>query len=508
MSNSENSKRIAKNTFVLYFRMLFLMIIALYTSRVILDALGVDDYGIYNVVAGFVLMFNLISSALSGASSRFLNYEMGKNNPQRLSLVFSTTVIIQWSLAFIVFILAELIGVWYVNNIMVIPIERITAANWCFQLSVLDFCVTLITVPYNACIIAHEDMKTFAYVSIFEGIAKLGISLLVYVALFDGLIFYAISLFLVKLTVCLCYQIFCKRHYIECTFRMRYDQPLLMHMLSYSVWHLIGNGAGVLKTHGVNVVLNLFFGPSVNAARGIATQVEGAVGQFAGNFMMAMNPQITKSYANNDYDYMFKLVRSGSRFSYYLMAMISFPIVINCHYILSVWLTRVPDYTVIFTQLTLICALIATITKPLVTAQNATGNVRNYQIIVGGVLLLNLPLSYIFLKLGFSPEIVIIVAILVELFVLLTRIIMVKYTIKEFSRLDYLKNVCLNCLFVSIVSLLIPSLYRYFVDETIFSFIISCLLTVVSSALCIYFIGCDKSEREHLFVYIKKIIKK
>ena len=329
MSNSENSKRIAKNTFVLYFRMLFLMIIALYTSRVILDALGVDDYGIYNVVAGFVLMFNLISSALSGASSRFLNFEMGKNNPQRLNLVFSTTIIIQWSLAFIVFILAELIGVWYVNNIMVIPIERMTAANWCFQLSVLEFCVTLITIPYNACIIAHEDMKTFAYVSIFEGIAKLGISLLVYVALFDGLILYAISLFLVKLTVCLCYQIFCKRHYIECIFRMRYDKPLLKHILSYSVWHLIGNGAGVLKTHGVNVVLNLFFGPSVNAARGIATQVEGAVGQFAGNFMMAMNPQITKSYANNDYDYMFKLVRSGSRFSYYLMAIISFPIVIN-----------------------------------------------------------------------------------------------------------------------------------------------------------------------------------
>lgn len=314
-STSANNKRIAKNTLFLYFRMLFLMSISLYTSRVILDALGVEDYGIYNVVGGFVSMFALISAALTSACSRFLNFELGKGDLERQNIVFSTAVTIQWGLAIIVAVLSEVIGIWYVNNIMVLPPERLTAANWCFQFSIFNFCMNLITVPYNASIIAHEKMRTFAYIGLIQGFAQLGISFLVFFEPFDRLVFYALLLMILQFVIRYTYQVYCRKHFKECRFRFVLDKPLLRHMFSYSLWHLIGNGAAVLKNHGVNLVLNFFFGPTVNAAKGIANQVDHAVGQFVGNFMMAMNPQITKSYAKEDYSYMFSLVNKGARFS-------------------------------------------------------------------------------------------------------------------------------------------------------------------------------------------------
>jgi len=503
-----NNKRIAKNTLVLYFRMLFLMLISLYTSRVILDALGVEDYGIYNVVGGFVSMFALISAALTSACSRFLNFELGKGDPERQNVVFSTAVTIQWGLAILVAVLSEAIGVWYVNNVMVLPPERLTAANWCFQFSVFNFCMNLITVPYNASIIAHERMKAFAYVSIYQGLAVLAISFLVSWLPLDRLIFYAFMLLVVQFSVRYAYQVYCRRNFQECIYVRVFDKPLFKHMLSYSVWHLVGNGASILKGHGVNIVLNFFFGPTVNAARAIANQVDSAVNQFASSFMMAMNPQITQSYARGELRSMFQLVNRGSRFSFYLIFLLALPLIINTDYILHLWLKEIPDHTVPFIQLTLVSMIISSVSKSLMTAQNATGNVRNYQLIVGGILLLNLPFSYLLLSFGMMPEIVVVVAIVVEILAFLARMYMIPFTIREFQPRLFLRDVILKCCIVVLLAAPIPTLVYIYLPENFYTFILNVCLCILCSAVVIYYVGCNVNERAMLLSAVNKIKKK
>ncbi len=503
--NSTKSKRIAKNTLVLYFRMMFLMLVTLYTSRIILDALGTQNFGIYNVVGGFVSMFGLISTALTSACSRFLNFEMGKGDMERQKTVFSTALSIQWGLAIIVFILSELIGVWYVNNIMVLPSDRLIAANWCFQFSVVTFCLNLITVPYNASIIAHERMKVFAYVSIFQGLATLGISFLVYIDTFDRLIFYAFMIMVIQFIVRLLYQIYCRKHFEECIYKRVFDKPLFRNMLSYSLWHLVGNGASVLKTHGVNLVLNFFYGPAVNAAKGLANQVDAAVNQFVGNFMIAMNPQITQSYAKGELKYMFNLLDKGSRFSFYMVLILSLPIIINAHYILGLWLKNVPDYTVIFTQLTLVAMLLSALSKPLITAQNATGNVRNYQLIVGGINMLNLPFSFVCLYFGASPESVVIVAIIVEIMAFFARVFMLPKTIQEFNAMLFLREVGVKCVLIAIAASILPIIIDYFLPENFWMFCLNVTASLCISSLVIFCLGCSSNEREMILSKVRTL---
>ena len=506
MSKSQiKNKRIAKNTLFLYFRMLFLMLISLYTSRVILDALGVEDYGIYNVVGGFVSMFTLISAALTNACSRFLNFELGKGDPERQNIVFSTAVTIQWGLAILVAVLSEAIGVWYVNNVMVLPPDRLTAANWCFQFSVFNFCMNLITIPYNASIIAHEKMKAFAYVSIFQGIAQLGISFMVYYEPIDHLVFYAFMLMCLQFMIRYIYQVYCRKHFNECHYRFVVDKPLLKHMFNYSLWHLVGNGAAVLKNHGVNLVLNFFFGPAVNAARGLANHVDSSVSLFSSNFMIALSPQITQSYSRGDIKDMFKLVNRGSRFSFYLLFLLAVPVIINADYILHIWLKEVPAHTVAFVQLTLIAMMIGTLSKPLITAQNATGNVRSYQLVVGGIVLLNLPLSYLFLYFGMMPEIVVVVAIVVEILAFLARMYMIPFTINEFRPLLFIRDVILKCLMVSLFAVPIPVLVYIYLPENFYTFVLNVCICVLSSAVVIYYIGCNANERTIIVSAINKI---
>lgn len=508
LKTSAYNKRIAKNTLLLYFRMLFLMLISLYTSRVILEALGVTDYGIYNVVGGFVSMFALVSSALTGACSRFLTFELGNEDSERQNIVFSTAVTIQWGLAILVAILSEVIGVWYVNNIMVLPPERLTAANWCFQFSVFNFCMNLITVPYNASIIAHERMKTFAYIGLFQGIVQLGISFLVYFEPFDRLVFYALLLMILQFTIRYMYQLYCRRQFSECHYKFVIDKPLLKHMFSYSLWHLIGNGAAILKNHGVNLVLNLIYGPAVNAARGIANQVDHAVGRFVGNFMMAMNPQITKSYAKGDTSYMFRLVNDGARYSFYLLLLLSLPIIINADFILSLWLKEVPPYAVKFSQLTLVAMLIASLSKPLITAQNATGNVRNYQIVVGGVELLNLPLSYLCLYLGMDPTSVVFVTIIVNILSLSARLFMLPQTLKGFQPLVFCRIVILRCFAVTVLASSLPMAFSTIQSNEIIGFIINVMICFLFTALSVFYFGCSSTERTFILSKAKSFSTK
>lgn len=489
-----NNKRIAKNTLLLYFRMLFLMVISLYTSRVILLALGVDNFGIYNVVGGLVAMFSMLSGSLSAAISRFITYELGTGNKEKLEKIFSSAVTIQFFLGAVIVLLAETVGVWFLNVKMVIPADRMVAANWVLQFSILTFVVNLISVPYNAAIIAHERMSAFAYISIVEAIGKLAIAYLIQITPFDVLIFYSILQAVIALLLRLIYGIYCKRYFEECTFHWMWDLSLLKNMFGFAGWNFIGASSALLRDQGGNIVINLFCGPTVNAARGIASQINGAVMGFVSNFMTAVNPQITKSYASGNRAYMMTLIYQGARLSFFMLLFLSLPIICNTPYILQLWLKEVPEHTVLFAQLTLIFALSESISNPLITAMLATGRIRNYQLVVGGLQMMNLPISYVLLRMGWIPETVLIVAIVISQCCLASRLYMLRGLIGLKAR-HYLHNVYFNVLSVSVCAVILPMIASYYLREGFISFILICLLCVCSVSVSVYYIGCTTQER-------------
>ena len=506
MSNqtSDNNKRIAKNTLLLYFRMLFMMVVSLYTSRVILNALGVEDFGIYNVVGGVVAMFSVISGSLSAAISRFITYELGKGDQSKLNKIFSASVTIQLLLSLIIVVLIESVGVWFLNAKMTIPAERMTAANWVLQFSIVTFVIGLISVPYNAAIIAHEKMSAFAYISILEAVCKLAIAFLIMISPMDKLLFYAILMCVVSLIVRFTYGHYCKKHFTECTYHFHWDKDILKKMFGFAGWNFIGASSAVLRDQGGNIVINLFYGPSVNAARGIASQVNSAVMGFVTNFMTALNPQITKSYASGDREYMMTLVYQGARLSFYMLLLLSLPILVNTHYILVIWLKLVPEHAVLFVQLILIFAMSESISNPLITAMLATGKIRNYQIVVGGLQMLNLPISYICLRLGAMPESVLIVAIVISQCCLAARLYMLRGLI-GLSSIMYLKKVYFNVVMVTGVSVILPSLLAHSMSETFFSFVFLSLIAIVSAASTEFFIGCNKKERAFIVNKVRSV---
>lgn len=421
---SENTKRIAKNTLVLYVRMLFSMLVSLYTSRIVLNILGVEDYGIYNVVGGFVAMFSLVSSSLSSSVSRFLTFELGKGNMKRLKRVFTTSVSIHFVLMTVIFVLMETIGVWFLNNRMTIPVDRLYAANWVFQASILSFLFGLFSVPYNASIVSHERMTAFAYIGILDVMLRLAVVLFIAHSswLFDRLIVYALSLVAVSMLLQCVYLYYCKTNFEECQFRLCFDKECWKKMSAFAGWNFIGSSSAILNNHGINILLNLFVGPIINAARGIASVVSSAICAFAGNFMMALNPQITKSYALDNKSYMMYLVECGSRFSFYIMLILALPILFETDFILTLWLKNYPDHTSNFVRLVLFVSLCDVFSNTLITLQQATGKIRNYQLAVGGMQLMNFPLSYVCLTMGFAPESIYIVAVIISIFSLLLRL--------------------------------------------------------------------------------------
>lgn len=499
----ENNKRIAKNTLLLYIRMIITMCVSLYTSRIILSTLGIEDYGIYNVVGGVVAMFSIISSSISSAISRFITFELGIGNIERLKKIFSTSVTIQIILGIIVLIIAEIVGVWFLNYKMNISVARMYAANWVFQLSILTFILNLISLPYNAAIIAHEKMTAFAYVSIIEVVFKLLIAFLVTVSPIDKLIFYAILHVIVAFTIQSIYMVYCKKHFYECTFQFILDKILLKKMFEFAGWNFIGTSSGLLRDQGGNILINIFFGTSINAARGIAMQVNTALYSFVSNFMTALNPQITKLYAQHDYDNMMKLIYRGSKFSCYLLFMLSLPVLINTEYILTLWLKEVPEYTVSFLRLILFFSLSDAVSRSLITAQLATGNIRNYQLVVGGIQMMNLPISYIFLKLGFSAETIFVVAIIVSILCFISRLYMLRKII-PFSASSFLREVYVKIILVCIFSSIIPIILYNILNINFLSFILNSTISILSCIICSMFIGCNKMERNYIISFIKK----
>ena len=506
-NTSANNKRIAKNTLLLYFRMLFMMAVSLYTSRVVLNALGVEDFGIYNVVGGVVAMFSILSGSLSAAITRFITYELGTGNKENLKKIFSSSVTIQIGLAVLIILLAEAVGVWFLNVKMNIPDVRMVAANWVFQFSILTFAINLISVPYNASIIAHERMSAFAYISILEAIGKLVIAFLIVISPMDKLIFYAILMCAVALIVRLAYGAYCKRHFEECTYHFIFDKDLLKRMFSFAGWNFIGAISAVLRDQGGNVVINLFCGPAVNAARGIAFQVNNAISGFVTNFMTALNPQITKSYAAGDRDYMMTLIYQGARFSFYMLLLLSLPVLANTHYILGLWLKIVPDHAVLFVQLVLVFAMSESISNPLITAMLATGKIRNYQLVVGGLQMMNLPVSYLLLRMGMFPEVVIVVAIAISQCCLAARLVILRGMIGLSIR-KYIKKVYMNVLIVTAIAAILPFLLSMKLEESFLNFVLLCFVALICTVMTIYYVGCDKTERQFILSKLHTIKNK
>lgn len=506
-TNTENSKRIAKNTLLLYARMLILLIISLYTSRVILNSLGIEDYGIYNVVGGVVSMFSILSGSLSASISRYITYALGKGNIKELNKIFCTAINIQLILILAITILLETIGIWFLNYKMVIPAERLIAANWVFQFSVITFIINLWSIPYNAAIIAHERMSAFAYISIFDALSKLIIAFIITFNPIDRLIYYGILVLIVGIIQRYLYAYYCKRNFEECKYKRLFDKKIIKEMFGFAGWNFIGASSVILRDQGGNILINMFFGPSVNAARGVAMSVNSAVYGFVSNFMVALNPQITKSYASGDLDYMFKLVFQGARLSYYILLILALPIILNTQYLLHLWLGVVPEHASLFVKLVLIFTMSESLASPLITVMLATGKIRNYQLIVGGLQLMNLPFSYIGLKIGFPPEFIFIIAIAISVICEFARLYMLKKMV-GLSLKNFLKEVYFNVIIVTLVSSIAPFIIKHYVAKSSFMiFIVICFVSVISTFIVIYFVGCTKQDRLFIRGKLVKFIK-
>lgn len=506
-SASQNNQRIAKNTLMLYFRMILTMLVSLYTSRVVLNTLGVEDFGIYNVVGGVIAMFGFLNSSMASATQRFLSFEIGKSDRKQLRNVFSMSVNIHFLIAFIILILAETVGLWFVNTQLIIPSGRMSAAQWVYQFSILAMMVYMVSVPYNAMIIAHERMNVFAWVSIVEVSLKLFIVFMLQWFGFDKLKFYAVLTFCVSLIIRFIYGFYCSRYFKESKLRFFWDKPLFKTLVSYAGWNLWGNVAAVLKDQGVNVLLNIFFGPVVNAARGIAYQVSSAVNQFVANFQMAMNPQIIKSYAVDDLKNMHQLIFRGAKYSFFLLFTLSLPILFETEQILRLWLKTVPEYTVIFTRLVIINVLIDCISGPLMTAAQASGKIKLYQSIVGGLLILNLPVSYLFLKLGFKPQTTMYVSIGISIIALYSRLKIISPLV-SLNIMDYFKNVIFKIIPVIFIAVISPSFIIYLLPVNVARLLISCIIAITSVGLTIYFIGLNQAEQQFMIKSLKRVASK
>lgn len=384
MSNQEsNSKRIAKNTLLLYFRMILIMVVSLYTSRIILNELGVEDFGIYNLVAGVVILFSFLSNAMITATQRYLSIAIGKKDEKYIQAVFSTSLLSHFFLIFFIFLAAETIGLWLINAKLEIPADRMSATNFVYQLAILTTCVNIIRIPYNASIIANERMSFFAYVSIVETFLKLAVVWALAITPGDKLVIYSFLLLLVAIVIDIAYWYYCQRFLLANKFYLKTNKKLFVELTSFSVWNLFGGLADIGYKQGTNIILNLFWGVSINAVLGITNQIRNALVPFIGNLQLAVNPQMVKSYALGDYEYFKILVYRISKYSYFLMLIIVFPIIFNIDLILELWLKNPPEHTAIFAILTSVYCLVDSLTGPLWAAMQAGGKIKRFQIVTG-----------------------------------------------------------------------------------------------------------------------------
>jgi len=494
-TTSNNKRLIVKNTLLLYFRMLFMMTVSLYTSRVVLNTLGVIDFGINNVVGGVIAMLGFLTGSLGAASSRYITYDLGRGDKDVMKRTFGNIKSIHYILAGIVLLIGETIGLWFMMTQLQIPTERETAAFWVYQFSILSSMLAVIIVPYNATIIAHEKMSAFAYITIVDAVLKLLIVYLLVVIPYDKLIIYAILFFCIQLFDQVVYIIYCSRHFEETHSRCCYDKKLFKEIFAFAGWTMNGNLAVMGYTQGLNILLNMFFGPAVNAARGVAVQVQNMCQQFCSNFQMALNPQLTKSYAQGDLQSMHSLLIKSSKFSFYILYFIAVPLMFEAPLVLKLWLGIVPEHTITFLRLILIVGLLYTLSNPIIVSVHATGKLKKFQIIEGTLLLFIVPIAYFLLKFSrIRPEYVFVVHIIVEICTQYARLKIVLPMIKM-NLSDYLQSVIQPIIKVVIVSPIIPYLLYRNIEMGYVSFFSVCILCIASSSIAIYCFGCTKSEK-------------
>lgn len=482
------------------------MSIGLYTSRVVLNTLGVSDYGIYNVVGGIITMLSFLNAGMVQSSQRFISYEMGRNDIDRLKIVFNTSVTIHVIIAMIAFILAETIGLWFVNTHLNIEADRMTAANWVYQCSIFTFMLNVISVPYNSCIVAHERMSAFAYISILEVTLKLGIVFLLLVSPFDRLIIYAILVLLVSVLIRFCYTLYCKQKFEECTYHFIFDKFLFKKMFSFAGWSVIGNLGFSFKDQASNIILNIFYGTTLNAARGIGMQVSAIVNTFSSNFSMALNPQITKQYAAGNIDESKKLVYAGSRYTFYLLTLISIPVIINVNYILELWLGTVPEYTSYFLILSLLTSLLYALSGCVTIAIQATGKIRTFQIGISLLMLAELPMAYLLLKGGYPPYTVMFPTLLTYTVAIFFRFYLIKRMIPIYSYKFYVSRVLIPCIIIFTLCWIICYFISLQFETNFISLIVTSLISMIITSCVIYIIGMNKMERIFIVRNIKKRI--
>ena len=505
---ASSSKRLAKNTILLYLRTLLVMAISLYTSRVILATLGIDNYGIYNVIGGFVSMFSLAGGTLVSATQRFLNFEIGKKEDSDPNKVFCTSMCIHITLSAILLLLFETLGLWFLNWKMNIPVDRLYSANWVFQCSVLAFLVNILSIPYNAVIIANEKMSAFAYISLLDVSLKLLITYLLYLSPWDVLILYAVLLLLESMLIRSIYSVYCSRKFSDVTkFYIVKDKEAYKKQVGFAGYTFIGSMAAILSNQGINLIMNIFCGVAVNAARGVAVQVQHAVEKFVTDFMTVLNPQITKTYAAGETDKSIQLVYRGAKFSFFLITILAMPIITRTPYILDLWLKTYPEYAIEFVRLILVYSMLVVLSKPLITEILATGKVKSNAFIIGGLRMLNLPLCYIALNFGCQPTICFYVLILVEILTMHARL----YIIKSYtgnSVLRYYKNVLARVLPIVICALICDYYINKVVPSTFPGLMVFSAISVSITIIAIAIIGLTNNERSFIIKFVTSKIKK
>ena len=475
------------------------MLISLYTSRVVLRELGVEDYGIYNVVGGIVTMFSFMTATLSTAAQRYLAYELPKNNERRLKETFSLIVLSFGIILVFTFILSEFLGVWFLNTHMNIPSGRMLAANWVLQASIITFILNILTAPYLAVIIAHEQMTVYAYISIIDAILKLSVAYLLQVILYDKMVVYAVLMVLCTLLITYTLRLYCKKHFTESHYVFFYDANRLKVITAFAWWNTLGALANTLRGQGINILLNLFFNPVINAARAISYQVGGALNLFAINFYTAIRSQIIANYSVGDTKRMHSLIINGSRFTSLLLTVLIVPLILNTEYILGLWLVNIPDYSIIFVRLVLVCTLIEAPLGPLLTGIQATGRMKEYNLIVSTIYLLNIPISYVMLKIGCSPESTFYVTIILIVIAIIPKLLLCQ-KFYELSIAKYIWEVIIWCSLIGFVCWSLGILIQMVFEA--YNMAHEAILIVISlleSIMIVLSIGLKSNERKLLY---------
>jgi O-antigen/teichoic acid export membrane protein len=506
MTDSNANKRIAKNTLFLYLRMGLVLIVSLFTTRIVLQSLGVEDYGINNVVSGFVTMFAFLNTSMSNGVQRFYNYSLGRKNEYSIQDVYNTALQIQGLLAIVLLIILESVGLWYIYNQMVLPAERFNAALWVFQFSVISLLLLCLQIPYSAAIMAYERMDYYAYLSIFEVFAKLGVAFAIKNAQVDKLILYGFLNMIISLICFFLYFGYAKHHFKSLKAKFFVRRQLFRTMLSFSGWNVFGSFAYMIKGQGLNMLLNVFFGPVVNAARGVSGMIMNAIQGFKSNVVIAFRPQLVQSYASGDMPRVLKLFYSLSKVSFILLATLSIPIILEIHYILFLWLgDTVPDYSVPFTILVLINMTISSLNTPVSQVVHATGKMRNYQIGTSIVICATLPVSWLFLSFGYNPIVVYWISLIITILNQIVCNLLLK-KVFYYSLKDYFTKVIIPCIVYSFLVPILPYIITIIFPQSFWRLLFTSVLSVLMSVVVSYFMMLDKSEKNMVRELIKRKI--